>query len=346
MVEVDALDPRALAGDRERARDGLRGPPLAGAAAAVARGEADDAAGLREPHVALHGAQELGGRGLAQRAEVVRVGVAVQPPDARALRVALEGRHPRQHVGRVEHVGGHDRAAAALLAHHVVEPRRPARPLVERLGLVVGLVPRAHRGDPRVAGAELAHDTPVLADRRQAGGGARVLVDGHEHVGATGVRGRHPLVVAAEVAGEDAVVVDEQAHLADAELLEALVLPQAGLLVAHADGEGLGGRGERQAGAQDQGRQEEAAEKGHGRGHRRESGRGAACPPRTSARRRRFPGGHRRGAQGVTRTANTPSAARSGRRPARRAARPGPRGSPARGARGYGGRSATARRRP
>src|SRR5215212_3614251 len=45
VVEVDALDARARLGDRERALDGTRGPGLAGLAAAVARREADDAAG-------------------------------------------------------------------------------------------------------------------------------------------------------------------------------------------------------------------------------------------------------------------------------------------------------------
>jgi hypothetical protein len=92
---------------------------------------------------------------------------------------------------------------------------------------------------------------------------AGALVDRQQHVGAARLRGLHPTVVAGEVAAQDRVVRHQQAHLRDAELREARVLPHPGLLVAHPDGERVGARGQGEAGGHGQGEQDQTAKGGH-----------------------------------------------------------------------------------
>ena len=91
-----------------------------------------------------------------------------------------------------------------------------------------------------------------------------MLVDRQEHVVAARVRLAHPGVVAREVVLEDEVVVDEQPHVADAELLEAGVLPHAELLIAHPDLERV--RTGRQGGERGQHEQEDEDGSAHGDG--------------------------------------------------------------------------------
>ena len=119
------------------------------------------------------------------------------------LGVALERRQPRQHVAAVEHVGGDDLAAPALLAHRRCSTARRAGRL-RNSGWCLWFA--SFQADivvhPRVALAQDPHDAPVLADASAGRWPSRrecwLIVSSTSAPRACAVR--HPLVVAREVA--------------------------------------------------------------------------------------------------------------------------------------------------
>ena len=93
----------------------------------------------------------------------------MQAPDPRrALGVAPEALQVALHARLVEHVGGHDRAAAAGRADDVVVARRPPRRPRRRLRRVVGLVPRREHAHARERRAEALERPPVAGGARRA----------------------------------------------------------------------------------------------------------------------------------------------------------------------------------
>ena len=110
----------------------------------------------------------------------------------RGLRgVALERRDPRQHVARVEHVGGDDVAAAALLAHHVVVAARRASGACGTAAGACGS-PRSRRpsssptGSACAGSARCARYWRIVGRRVWRADGCWLIVE--QDVGAAGVR--------------------------------------------------------------------------------------------------------------------------------------------------------------
>src|SRR3954447_9819327 len=133
--------------------------------------EANDAAGLRQPHLALDRREQRLG---AARAEAVRVRVVVQTPETRlALGLREERSRVTADVRGVQQVGRDQRAAVAARAHDVVVGGRHLGVLAGRLGCRIDLVPRRDVLDPPVLGMERPPGPLVLRARRALALGAR-----------------------------------------------------------------------------------------------------------------------------------------------------------------------------
>jgi hypothetical protein len=225
-------------GERERVPHAVGRPLLVVGVrhAAFAVAQLDDATGLGEPHLARDGVEEA----LQAVGDVVRrVVVVVQAPH-RGLggqRGVVRGQ-PGQHVARVEHVAGDDRARRTGPADRAVVRRRRLWVAERRLGLVVRLVPRRDDVYPGVAREE-------PADRRLVGGDVRELarlvgapadacaVEGHERLHARRRGGSEPRVERCWL-GVDRVPGRDEARRANAERPEARIGEHRRSLLAHA----------------------------------------------------------------------------------------------------------------
>src|SRR4051794_17932614 len=231
--------------------------------------EADDAARLGRPDVALDELGDLVGPALLERTVVVGVLVVVQAPGAAAVVVVAELLQPRREVVLVEDVGREDLAAVAVLAGDLVVLEGELLVAVRRLEEVVLLVPRREGLHRRILLAEALDQLRVLAEGRALAEvlGLDVLdVEGDHRLDAGRVGTGQPGL---EVAGpvvvpREDVPRDDDAGVPDAERLEVLVGEHVRVLLGDPDLElRLGGTGGRKGGACEDEQAEELALKGH-----------------------------------------------------------------------------------